>query len=93
MAVEWAKYNIRVNAVSPGPISTSLTEALFNTEVLKKKRARSIPMNRFGSPDEVAKAVVFLASGESSYVTGHSLVIDGGSLNSVYYLTGLLLSV
>ena len=46
-------------------------------------------MNRFGSPEEVAKAVVFLASDEVGYVTGHSLVIDGGSLNNMFYTIGL----
>lgn len=91
MAVEWAKYNIRVNAVSPGPIRTPLTDFVFNTEALRSARAKSIPMNRFGSPEEVANSVVFLASDESSYITGHSLAIDGGSLNSVYYAAGLLI--
>ena len=90
MAVEWAKYNIRVNAVSPGPIVTPMTDSIYNTETLRKARTRSIPMNRFGNPEEVAKAVVFLVSDESSYVTGHALSIDGGSLDSMFYLVGLL---
>lgn len=90
MAVEWSKYNIRVNALSPGPIKTPLTDYIYNTEPLRSARAKAVPMNRFGSPEEVANAVVFLASDESNYVTGHSLVIDGGSLNSMFYLTGLL---
>jgi len=90
MAVEWAKHSIRVNAVSPGPIKTRLTDAIYNTEVKRKVRSQSIPLNRFGTPDEIAKAVLFLASDDSSYVTGHSLLADGGSLSSVFYLTGML---
>jgi len=90
MAVEWSKYNIRVNALSPGPIKTPLTDNVYNTESLRSARAKAVPMNRFGDPEEVANAVVFLASDESSYVTGHSLVIDGGSLNSMFYLTGIV---
>jgi NAD(P)-dependent dehydrogenase (short-subunit alcohol dehydrogenase family) len=90
MAVEWAKYNIRVNAVSPGPITTPMTDSVYNTEKLRKGRAKAIPLNRFGNPEEVAKAVVFLASDDASYITGHALAIDGGSLNSVFYLTGLI---
>ena len=90
MAVEWAKYNIRVNAISPGPIKTRLTDKIYNTEEKRKARSQSIPLNRFGTPDEIAKGVVFLASDESSYVTAHSLAIDGGSLSTVFYLTNIL---
>jgi NAD(P)-dependent dehydrogenase (short-subunit alcohol dehydrogenase family) len=90
MAVEWAKYNIRVNALSPGPIRTPLTDAIYNTDELRKGRARAVPMNRFGAPEEIAKTVLFLASDDSAYITGHSIVIDGGALNGMFYLTGLL---
>jgi NAD(P)-dependent dehydrogenase (short-subunit alcohol dehydrogenase family) len=90
MAVEWAKYKIRVNALSPGPIRTPLTDAIYHTDELRKTRARAIPLNRFGIPEEAANAVLFLASDASAYITGHSIVIDGGSLNGMFYLTGLL---
>jgi len=90
MAVEWAKYHIRVNAVSPGPIRTPMTDSIYNTEKLRAGRARAIPLNRFGEPEEVAKAVVFLASDDASYITGHALAIDGASLKSNFYLVGLL---
>lgn len=90
MAVEWAKYQIRVNAISSGPIRTPMTEYVYNTAASRKKRTRAVPMNRFGEPEEVANCVVFLASDESSFVTGHSLIVDGGSLNSMFHLVGLL---
>lgn len=91
MAVEWAKYKIRVNAISPGPIMTPATmNYIYNTEDSRKARAKAVPMNRFGRPEEVASAVVFLASDESNYITGQSLVIDGGSLSSMFYLAGFL---
>jgi 3-oxoacyl-[acyl-carrier protein] reductase len=67
-----------------------MTDSIYNTETLRKARTRSIPMNHFGNPEEVAKAVVFLVSDESSYVTGHALSIDGGSLDNMFYLVGLL---
>ena len=83
MAAEWAKYNIRVNDVSPGPIGTSETIALQQDESMRN-RIRKIPMGRVGTPDEVANAVVFLASNDSSYMTGQSLIVDGGAVNSWY---------
>ena len=73
---------IRVNAISPGPIDTpifsSITQNEEQSELFKKNIVNSVPMNRMGSPDEVAKVVSFLASDESSYVTGIELFVDGG---------------
>jgi NAD(P)-dependent dehydrogenase (short-subunit alcohol dehydrogenase family) len=73
---------IRVNAVSPGSIDTpAARDLLASSEVgeeRKKMIANSVPLGRFGTPDEVAKAVVFLASDDSSYVTGAELFVDGG---------------
>jgi NAD(P)-dependent dehydrogenase (short-subunit alcohol dehydrogenase family) len=76
MAVEWAQYGIRVNAISPGYMKTEMTLSamshLFPTwEALT-------PMNRLGTPEELRGALIFLASDASSYMTGHDLVIDGG---------------
>lgn len=90
MAVEWANHKVRVNALSPGPTSTPLIESIYHTDALRKGREKSIPMNRFASPDEVANAALFLASDDAGFVTGHSIVIDGGSLNSMYYLVDLV---
>jgi NAD(P)-dependent dehydrogenase (short-subunit alcohol dehydrogenase family) len=73
---------IRVNAVSPGTIDTpGLSDLLASSdagEQRKKMIATSVPLGRFGTPDEIAKAVVFLASDDSSYVTGTELFVDGG---------------
>ena len=73
---------IRVNAISPGPIDTPIFSSITQNEeqsvLFKKNVVNAVPMNRMGSPDEVAKAVSFLASDESSYVTGIELFVDGG---------------
>lgn len=75
-AKELAARNIRVNAVAPGFIESRMTEVL-STDVREKMLA-SIPMGRFGTPEDVAKAVVFLASDASSYITGQVVSINGG---------------
>jgi 2-deoxy-D-gluconate 3-dehydrogenase len=90
MAVEWAKFNIRVNALSPGPTSTPMFNSIYNTESMRDTRKKAIPLNRFASPDEVAKSAVFLTSDDAGFITGHSIAVDGGSLESMYYLAGLL---
>ena len=73
---------IRVNAISPGTVDTQgLNELLASGEAGKQRRtmvASAIPLGRFGRPDEVANAVVFLASDDSSYITGTELFVDGG---------------
>jgi NAD(P)-dependent dehydrogenase (short-subunit alcohol dehydrogenase family) len=73
---------IRVNAISPGPIDTPIFSSVVQTEEqieqIKTNLVASVPMGRMGSPDEIAKAVSFLASDDSSYVTGIELFVDGG---------------
>ena len=83
MAVEWAKHKIRVNAVSPGPMMTPATRARIKDKDIRR-RIEKIPMARVGKPEEVARTVVFLASDDSSYITGQSIVVDGGSIHSWY---------
>jgi NAD(P)-dependent dehydrogenase (short-subunit alcohol dehydrogenase family) len=86
LAVEWAPYGIRVNSLSPGPVMTPLQRQAYPTEELLQARNRAVPLNRHGTPEEMARVVVFLASDESSYVTGADIVADGGSMVSMYRL-------
>ncbi|MCL2336898.1 MAG: SDR family oxidoreductase [Firmicutes bacterium] len=90
MAMEWAGYNIRVNAVCPGPIATHVLDRAYEEPVKRAARAASIPLNRFGTPEEVAKAILFLASDEASYITAENLLVDGGSDSSVTYLVEVI---
>lgn len=78
LAVEYAPYNIRVNAVSPGFIETALTERITKNPFTSKALLERAPMRRFGTPEEVAKAALFFATDDSSYVTGAELIVDGG---------------
>lgn len=76
IAKECAKKNLRVNAIAPGFIETAMTQAL--NENIRTDILSNVPMNRLGLPEEVAKAVSFLASDEASYITGQVLTVDGG---------------
>jgi NAD(P)-dependent dehydrogenase (short-subunit alcohol dehydrogenase family) len=85
-AVELAPFNIQVNTIAPGPISTKLLDshwAHLPAEGFKKGKqelAEMTPMERIGEPDEIVGAAIYLASDASSYTTGTEIVIDGGSL-------------
>src|SRR6202166_1304997 len=79
LACEYGKHNIRVNCIAPGLIKTDFARALWeNPETLKDSTARS-PLLRIGEPDEIAGAAVFLASGAGTFMTGQTIVIDGGA--------------
>ena len=86
LAVEWANYGIRVNALSPGPVMTPLQEKIYSTKELLAARNRGIPMNRHGKPEEIGNATVFLASDDAGYITGENLTVDGGSQSSMFHL-------
>lgn len=77
-AVEWGGHGIRCNAISPGMIRTALGEHVYRDERLMRQRLEGIPLNRIGTPEDVAKAVLFLASDAASYLTGTEIVVDGG---------------
>ena len=83
MALEWAKYNIRVNGISPGPILTPENETKMRGEEASRRIAK-IPLARVGKPEEIGKCVIFLASEDSSYVTGQTFVVDGGGSETWY---------
>jgi NAD(P)-dependent dehydrogenase (short-subunit alcohol dehydrogenase family) len=80
LALEWAKYNINVNAIGPGPTITELNRKYFEENPADlQKRIDSIPMARFGDPVDLVGAAIFLASDASNFVTGQTLLVDGGS--------------
>jgi NAD(P)-dependent dehydrogenase (short-subunit alcohol dehydrogenase family) len=81
MAKEWGQYNIRVNAIAPGIIKTRLSEALWRDPKVNEKSLGQIPLMRLGEPEEIAGAVVFLSSAAGNYVTGETIVIDGGRVH------------
>jgi NAD(P)-dependent dehydrogenase (short-subunit alcohol dehydrogenase family) len=78
LAVIHARENIRVNAVCPGPLRTELLMNFLNTDEKKQRRLVHVPMGRFGEAKEIAYAALYLASDESSYVTGTEFMVDGG---------------
>ena len=78
VALETAKSGIRVNAVGPGPIDTDMLTRFARTPENKTALVTTVPMNRLGLSEEVANAIVFIASDEASFITGHVLNVDGG---------------
>jgi NAD(P)-dependent dehydrogenase (short-subunit alcohol dehydrogenase family) len=82
LAVEWGPYNVCVNAILPGVFRTALNEGLLDGTKRGDELLMRTPMRRFGQPEEVAGAAVFLASEAASFVTGHLLAVDGGFLAS-----------
>jgi NAD(P)-dependent dehydrogenase (short-subunit alcohol dehydrogenase family) len=78
IAVQYARQGVRANAICPGPIETPLTSQILDTEEKRQRRLVHIPIGRFGRAEEVVQAALFLASDESSLMTGASLVVDGG---------------
>jgi len=78
IAVEFARQGIRANALCPGPVETPLLHSLLGGEEHRARRLVHVPAGRFGTSDEIASGALFLASDESSYMTGAALVVDGG---------------
>lgn len=82
LATEWARYGVRVNAIAPGVIRTALNEKLLDGTARGQEFLMRTPMKRFGTPEEIAGAAVYLASDAASYVTGEMFRINGGMLAS-----------
>ena len=78
LAMEYGPHNVRVNCIAPGLIRTDFARALWENPALLKALNESAPLRRIGEPDEIAGAAVFLASDAGRFVTGQTLVVDGG---------------
>ncbi len=83
MAIDWAKYNIQVNGIGPGYFKTELTKPLYENPEFDAWLCGRTPSNRWGNPEELIGALLFLSSDASSYVNGHMLYVDGGLLSGV----------
>ena len=83
-AMEWAKYNIRVNSISPGLILTPLSENIYQDAAVTQARIEMIPLSRIGTPEDVAYTALFLCSDDSSYITGQDILVDGGITDNVF---------
>jgi NAD(P)-dependent dehydrogenase (short-subunit alcohol dehydrogenase family) len=82
LAVEWGPRNIRVNCIAPGLVRTDMARALWANPETHAKVTALYPLRRIGEPDEIAGAAVFLASAAGSFVTGQTIVVDGGGVIS-----------
>jgi 2-dehydro-3-deoxy-D-gluconate 5-dehydrogenase len=80
LANEWGQFNIQVNAIAPGYFKTDNTMAIQNNEVRNKEITQRIPAGRWGEPNDLSGAAIFLASSASNYVNGHIIAVDGGWL-------------
>mgnify|MGYP005833085861 FL=1 len=83
MAIEWGKFGIRVNCISPGFIDAGMSKTIYEDPKVRELRGGAVPSGRLGEADDIANAVLFLDSENASYVNGHNLVVDGGVISSV----------
>jgi NAD(P)-dependent dehydrogenase (short-subunit alcohol dehydrogenase family) len=82
MAAEWAKYGINVNCIAPGLIDTPMTQRTVAKFMTPERLQAHIPLNRMGKPEDIAKTALFLVSEDSSFITGVTIPVDGGTLNA-----------
>lgn len=80
LAVEWAKYNVRVNSISPGTTNTPLNAIEFRDREVYERHVSGIPLGRIAEPEEIANVIAFLSSDLASYLTGQNLIVDGGAI-------------
>lgn len=83
MSVEWGQYGIRVNAIAPGFVLAGMSEPFYANENVRNNRASAVPLGRIGEARDIADGVMFLASDKASYISGQTLTVDGGVINSV----------
>ena len=83
MAIEWGPYGIRTNSISPGFIDAGMSKPIYAVNKVRELRGNAVPIKRLGEAEDIANAVLFLASENASYINGHNLVVDGGVINSV----------
>ena len=83
LAVEWGPRGVRSNVVSPGMIRTPMTDSIYQAPGVHKARRKLVPAQRIGRPEDIADAVVFLASERASYITGEEIVVDGGFTRTI----------
>lgn len=88
LAYEWSQYQITVNAIAPGIVAAGMNTPILNKEPLVSGLVRQIPLKRLGRPEEVVQVALFLASEESSYINGTTLVVDGGMMG--YHPVGFM---
>ncbi len=88
LAYEWSKYNILVNAIAPGVIAGGMNTPLLKNEALVSGLAQQVPLRRLGEPEEIVKIAVFLASDDSTYINGATIVADGGMIG--YHPVGFI---
>ena len=86
MAVEWGPLGLRINAVAPGFIDAGLSAPFFANQTVRSLREKAVPSRRLGRSEDIADAVIFLASDAASYINGHELVVDGGASRALLAL-------
>ncbi len=88
LAYEWSRYHITVNAIAPGFVAGGMNTPILNKEILVSGLTQKVPLKRFGTPEEIVRIVLFLASEDSSYINGTTIIADGGATG--YHPTGFI---
>ena len=83
MATDWGKYNIQINGIAPGYFKTEMTKALYEDPQFDAWLCARVPADRWGDPEELTGAAIFLASRASDYINGHLIYVDGGLMACV----------